>query len=691
MEATAADRPALTRRLSADELRQAGRSMPEWLLTNGMGGYSSGTVRGALARRYHGLLVAALAAPLGRVVMLTAIDERLRLPSGAVEWLSNNLIEEIAARHDWLQEFSLELGLPHWTYRLPEGVLHKRIFMVHGQNSVLLRYEYHGAGSLRLGLRPFLAPRPHEASVEVDLAQPYETAVTAAGLELRFDSPLPAMQFRFDAPRAAFTFDRTDTAPVLYAIERDRGYDSEGALWSPGYVRCDLADGESASLLASVAGWDTISALSADDIQRAERERRQHLLTAAGTGEEDPVAAELVLAADQFIVTPSWRTRDIARARAAGLEPRSIVAGYHWFTDWGRDTMISLEGLTLATGREQEGRAILLSFAQHMKDGLIPNLFPEGDQAGLYHTADATLWMFHAVNRYATATGDWEVVERLLPAMAQSIDHHLAGTRFRIQVDPADGLLSQGEPGYQLTWMDAKVDDWVVTPRRGKAVEINALWFNALRLIAEWTDRIDGSHAARRFTALADRVAESFNERFWYPEGRYLFDVIDGEAGHDAALRPNQVLAIALDHPVLRQDRWAPVLNAVEAHLLTPVGLRSLAPDHPDYKPQYYGDLRARDAAYHQGTVWAWLIGPYVDAWLKVSPEREADAGALLEGLVDHLGHAGLGTLSEIFDAAPPYTARGCIAQAWSVAEVLRLWRRLRRGVRGHGASDRPR
>jgi predicted glycogen debranching enzyme len=338
--------------------------------------------------------------------------------------------------------------------------------------------------------------------------------------------------------------------------------------------------------------------------------------------------------------------------------------------------MISLEGLTLATGRAPEARAILLNFAQHMRNGLIPNLFPEGEQSGLYHTADATLWMFHAVERYLRATGDVTLLERLLPALQDSIHHHTSGTLFHIRMDPADGLLTQGEEGYQLTWMDAKVGDWVVTPRRGKAVEINALWHNALRLTGDWTAQLHGEDAARTYRDLAARACESFNDRFWYAEGEYLYDIVDGASGDDPALRPNQVFAISLEHPVLRHDRWARVLDVVTEHLLTPVGLRSLAPTHADFKAQYYGDLRARDAAYHQGTVWAWLIGGYVDAWLKVYPERSGDVRAMLSGLVAHLGDAGLGTISEVFDALPPFTPRGCIAQAWSVAELLRLWPR---------------
>jgi predicted glycogen debranching enzyme len=385
-------------------------------------------------------------------------------------------------------------------------------------------------------------------------------------------------------------------------------------------------------------------------------------------------AAELVLAADQFIITPAGRVADAARAHAAGDEERSIIAGYHWFTDWGRDTMISFEGLTLATGRHLEAGWILRAFARFIKDGLIPNLFPEGEHKGLYHTADATLWFFHAIDRYLEATRDRTILTLVLPKLLDIIAHHRRGTHFGIGIDPQDGLLRQGQEGYQLTWMDAKVGDWVVTPRRGKAVEINALWYNALRLLEGWVREEHGDQAARCLAEDAEQARSSFNERFWYAEGGYLYDVIDGPQGDDAACRPNQVLAISLGHPILDRARWESVIAVVRQRLLTPVGLRSLAPGHPDYQPRYDGDLRARDAAYHQGTVWPWLIGPFIDAWLRVYPEDRAGARGFLEGLVPHLGEACLGSISEIFDAESPFTPRGCVAQAWSVAEMLRGW-----------------
>jgi predicted glycogen debranching enzyme len=335
--------------------------------------------------------------------------------------------------------------------------------------------------------------------------------------------------------------------------------------------------------------------------------------------------------------------------------------------------MISLEGLALCTGRQREAGYILRTFGHYVRDGLIPNMFPEGTKEGLYHTSDASLWYFHAIHRYLQFTDDRSTLRQLLPKLKSIFEHHIKGTLFGIGVD-TDGLLQQGAKGYQLTWMDAKVDDWVVTPRRGKAVEINALWYNALRLLADWL-REEGDPLAPEVEEWATRAYERFNERFWYDEGGYLYDVVDGEQGDDPACRPNQIFAISLEHPVLDRSRWRSVFDVVRERLLTPVGLRSLAPGHRDYKAQYYGDLRARDAAYHQGTVWAWLAGPFVNVWLKIHPNDKAGArAACLEGFVPHLNDAGIGTLAEIFDAESPYVARGCIAQAWSVAEVLRAW-----------------
>jgi predicted glycogen debranching enzyme len=491
-------------------------------------------------------------------------------------------------------------------------------------------------------------------------------------LEILSRDEIPALRLRCHGAASRFAREALRVGEVVYRMERDRGYEWKGDAWSPGEYEVPLSSDHLVALTASTESWPVIDALSPADALRTEHARRRGLLQLAGPAASDGVSARLVLAADQFIISPAGRAEDEARARAEGDEARTVIAGYHWFTDWGRDTMISLDGLGLGTGRYREAGSILRTFAHYVRDGLIPNMFPDGTSEGLYHTADASLWYFHAVHRHVVTTGNRRTLRAILPRLREIVERQMAGTRFGIGVDPADGLLRQGAVGYQLTWMDAKVDGWVVTPRRGKAVEINALWYNALRLMADWLADEGEPSEARRLEDAAARTRESFNRRFWYDEGGYLYDVIDDAGIADPACRPNQILAVSLDHPVLDASRWSPVVETVRDRLLTPVGLRSLAPGHIDYKPQYSGDLRARDAAYHQGTVWAWLIGPFVDAWLRVHPGDLDGARACLHGLVAHLDEYGVGSVAEIFDAEPPYTPRGCIAQAWSVAELLR-------------------
>lgn len=649
----------------------------EWLVTNGLGGYATGTVSGSLTRRYHGLLVSALPTPFGRVVMLNYLWEQLRYADGRVVSLAT--VNEASVGHEldssrYLTGFSLEQGLPVWTYDIDGIQIEKRVLMAHLQNTTHISYRLLSDRPIRLELRPLVAFRLHEASVDHPVRAPYALQAYGDRFELAPGEDLPPLRlYLHHEGEKAFTVQPSTFDDVLYPLEELRGYACCGDLWTPGYFRLRLAPEHPGTLVASTESWETIGALTPDQARAAEHHRRRRLLDAAKHVPKTGMPAELVLAADQFIITPAGRAEEAARARAFGDEVRTVIAGYHWFTDWGRDTMISLEGLTICTGRQREAGYILRTFGHYVRDGLIPNMFPEGTKEGLYHTADATLWFFHAVERYLRATGDRATLRQLLPKFASIIEHHLRGTKFGIGVDPNDGLLRQGAEGYQLTWMDAKVEGWVVTPRRGKAVEVNALWYNALKLMAGWL-REEGDPDAVRMEEHAERVRESFNRRFWYEPGGYLYDVIDGEHGDDPALRPNQILAVSLDHPVLDPARWLPVFNVVKENLLTPVGLRTLAPDHRDYKAQYYGDLRARDAAYHQGTVWAWFAGPFVDAWLRVHPGDKAGARTCLDGFEVHLNDAGVGTLSEIFDAESPYHARGCMAQAWSVAEVLRAW-----------------
>ena len=652
----------------------------EWIVTNGLGGYSSGTVSGAITRRYHGLLIAALPAPLGRVVMWSHVSEVLRfgendLVSLGAEERAGGQLELKGA--EYLREFRLEDGLPVWVYHVRDLVLEKRVVMPHLQNTVHVSYRLlEGSSRPQLELQPAFHFRHHEVQVNKGTSGPYRLSAVGDRYEVAAKKPgFPPLRMKM-CGEARFTIASSTVHQVVYRLEQSRGYAYEGDLWSPGFFQAELSPERGATLVASTEKWEVVDVLGAEELLVAERHRRRRLLESAHSEARGGFAAELAFAADQFVITPAGRFEEAARAHAAGDEVRTVIAGYHWFTDWGRDTMISLEGLTLTTGRWLEAGYILRTFGNYIWHGLIPNMFPDSSRKGRYHTADATLWFFHAINRYVETTQDLTTLQLLLPSLVDIIEHHLQGTDFNIHVDPKDGLLAQGEEGYQLTWMDAKMGDWVVTPRRGKAVEINALWYNALKLVAKWLRQFHDTRADA-YEQHAERARASFNERFWFDQGGYLYDVVDcnGQAGSvDISLRPNQLFAISLDNPALDEPRWKTVVEVVQTKLVTPLGLRSLSPDDPEYKPIYSGDLRSRDGAYHQGTVWAWLMGPFIDAWLKIHPDDRTGARQFLQTFREHLSDDGFGTISEVFDAREPHMAGGCIAQAWSVAEVLRCW-----------------
>ncbi len=655
----------------------------EWIVTNGLGGYASGTIAGLNTRRFHGLLIAALPAPHGRMMMLNQVEELLCIEGRKYHLTADDLsratnTDTVSA---FLKNFRLENGLPVFTYAADEFMLEKRLCMTHTQNTTYITYRLLRGKTAQLDVRPAIDIRPHEGLLEGPKHEDYCFSAVSNGYELVVAKELPALRLAWLGDGTSFRLALEDLRDLRYRIEQSRGYDWKGNLWSPGCFSADLLEGSTASLVVSTEHWDHVHALSPKEAFAAELERRRRLLRIAPDSARSGIAAELVIAADQFLIKPVGRTKDTVQAHSIGDEVRTVIAGYHWFTDWGRDTMISLEGLTLATGRILEAQYILRSFAKYIRNGLIPNMFPEGKISGLYHTADATLWFFHAANRYIQATGDTETLEVLLPKFLDIIEHHQKGTDFGIGVDPADGLLRQGADGYQLTWMDAKVDDWVVTPRRGKAVEINALWYNALRVTAGWLEMTGDKNRAEQLATVASTVYASFNAKFWAHELGYCYDVVDKDGGgNDSSLRPNQILSISLPHPVLAEDKWQVVVNTVRKHLVTPLGLRSLAPTDPNYKARYDGDLRSRDAAYHQGTVWAWFIGPFFDAWLRANPKDWETARTFLSGFDSEMSESGIGTISEIFDAEPPYNPRGCIAQAWSVAEVLRCELKLRAG-----------
>jgi predicted glycogen debranching enzyme len=658
----------------------------EWLISNGVGGYAFGTVSGLITRRFHGLLIAALPAPLGRTMMLNYLAEEIHLPDDRIFALSQQEkpdAEKPVAVAEQL-EFWLDGGLPTWRYVIGDIVIEKQLVMPNRQNTIQCAYRLVRGGPVRLALHPYVQFRHHEGELVKAPSNPYELRVTGGRYEIH-STGLPALRLAVRGTDAPFMIGVSRLDNIDYPIEKTRGYDSTGGLYGPGFFLAELTPEAPISFVASTETWEHIDAIGMGTATSCEQERRSRLLVAAEPQLREGVGAELAMAADQFVIRPPGRVSESARAKAMGDELRTVIAGYPWFTDWGRDTMISLEGLTLVTGRHREARYILRTFSHYIRDGLIPNMFPEGENGGLYHTADATLWFFHAIHRYLKATNDRETLRVILPSLREIIEAHFRGTKFNIHVDETDGLLSQGAAGYQLTWMDAKFDDVVVTPRRGKAVEINALFYNALKLLEVWSHE-DGDEAfAASLATRAERLRASFNAKFWYQAGGYLYDVVDdleakdAASKNDTAFRPNQLFAISLDHPVLDPQYWKSVVDQSRDKLLTPVGLRSLAPGHPDYKPKYFGDLKTRDMAYHQGTVWAWLIGPFIDAWLKVYPNSRAEAEQMLGGFERHLGEACVGSISEVFDAEAPFSPRGCVAQAWSVAEVLRSWVNVRK------------
>jgi predicted glycogen debranching enzyme len=643
----------------------------EWLLTNGLGGYASGTLAGIPARKYHGLFVPNLATPKGRHILISRCDEWVtidgrRMHLGGAEYAEERFEGE---SHLFLKDFRLDHRMAVWTFEHAGVVFEKSIVMVHNQNTVCVRYRLLKGEALELHVRPFVSFRRHDESPR---QQPgaFALEVRRGRHEIRHTESEIVLRFGLRPGPTAFVTEEMEENNFVYRIERDRGDPEYESAFSPGYLLCRVRLDQPALFIASTHAWDRLE-FDAGAVFEAEKQRLDGLLSLAPAVQEDPIAEQLAMAADQFIVLPGSRLEESVLAQASGGELRSVYAGYHWFGDWGRDTMISLDGLTLCTGRYREAGAILSTFSHYVKDGLLPNLFPEGERQALYHTVDATMWYFHAIARYVETTADRALVRELFPVLKSIVQHHLDGTHFNIHVDPKDGLISAAAEGYQLTWMDAKVDGWVVTPRRGKPVEVQALWHNALQLMTQWA--VELREPYEKYQALAAQVRDSFNQRYWNEKRGCLYDVIDGPDGNDDAIRPNQIFAISLHHPVLYQRHWKQVVDIVSEKLLTPYGLRTLSSDHKDYKQHYRGNLRERDAAYHQGTVWPWLIGHYIDAYLRVYPDP-TKARSLLEAFPAHLYDAGIGSISEIFDAEDPYAPGGCIAQAWSIAEVLRAW-----------------
>lgn len=636
----------------------------EWLVTNGIGGYAMGTVAGARTRRYHGLLVAAVNPPAGRALMLAGLDTWItvghaRYPLVTHDWAAGVVLPD-GYRH--LESFGLDGTIPIFTYAVGGAQIVQRIWMSHGHNTTYITYTYaRGAEPINLELTPLCTYRDHHGiTAGSDTSSPIVNELKGGVEVIMEPGTLPLCLY---ANTGEIVLGREWWWAFQLDQETRRGLSDQEDLFAATTITASLPPGATFCLVATTEQRP----VSWKEALEAERERQAGLLKASSVGEDAPEwIRQLVLAADQFIVD---------RPIDEGGTGKSVIGGYPWFSDWGRDTMIGLPGLTLATGRPEVAAAILRTFARFVDRGMLPNRFPGTGDAPEYNTVDATLWYFVAIHHYLDAQNDNALAAELYPVLVDIIDWHLKGTRYGIKVDPEDHLLYAGEPGVQLTWMDAKIGDWVVTPRTGKPVEINALWYNALRIIASMAARQGQDEDAARYEAMARKVQDSFNERFW--SGEYLCDVIDTPDGDDTTLRPNQLMVVALPYALLDYQKSKAVVDVCARHLLTSLGMRSLDPAASGYVGQHTGTPRQRDSAYHQGTVWSWLIGPFVSAYYKVYNDAQ-EAFSFLRPMNDHLYDAGLGTISEIFDGDPPHTPSGACAQAWSVGEVLRVWCELR-------------
>jgi predicted glycogen debranching enzyme len=624
----------------------------EWLETNGLGGYSSSTIIGCNERRYHGLLIAATIPPTERKLLLAKLEETIISERGRFELSTNNYGNTIHPQGYCLMKHFRKVLFPEFLYEVQGVILRKTVAMIHGEDTVVIIYDVLAAdGAFTLELLPLLACRDHH-----HLQRSNEDVITEAVFQndiyqASIYKGLPGIFIK--CPQAAYHAAPNWYFNFHYRIEEERGSVETEDLFTQGNFSLSLKKGDSVGIIIST---EDPGNRNAHDLFQQETARRRDLV-ARETG--DAFIKHLVLAADQFIVQRG--------------EGKTIIAGYHWFTDWGRDTMISLPGLCLATGRYDDARKILAAFAKAVSEGMLPNRFPDNNYAPEYNNVDGTLWFFIAVYRYLQASKDKRfVLDEILPVLAEIIAWYEKGTRFRIHEDK-DGLIYAGEPGLQLTWMDAKAGDWVVTPRKGKAVEVNALWYNALKIYASLLQLSRKRKRANEITNKAVITQKNFVEVFWNENAGYLYDVVDG-AHKDDCFRPNQLFAITLPFPLLFHKKAKMVLKKTTEKLYTPVGLRTLSPDDASYMKIYQGNQYHRDAAYHQGTVWSWLLGPYIDAIMKLQGVKaKAAARKVIEQFKFHLNEAGIGTVSEIFDAEPPHYPKGCIAQAWGVAEILRV------------------
>jgi predicted glycogen debranching enzyme len=620
----------------------------EWLETNGIGGFSSSTVIGLNTRRYHGLLTAATKPPLGRLVLLSKLEETLVIDGRRYELSANQYPGVIHPQgFNYQADFRID-PFPTFTYEIEDVRLTKSVFMVQRQNTTVVQYELTGDkhSELRLEIRPLMAFRDYHSTTHENGTLNSRIETEPGQITFKPYADLPTLYLSHDEGEVdanGFWYRN-----FQFAIEQERGLDFVEDLFNPCKLSFDLTNRRTISIVASTEHHD---AADAGAYRKAEVERRSN-----GTND---LITFLRTAADQFLV-----------ARERG---ETVIAGYHWFGDWGRDTMIALPGLTLVNSRYDVAKHVLAEFSKHVDQGMLPNRFPDAGEAAEYNTVDATLWFFEAVRSFLQYSGDYEFVRTSLYSVLKDIvDWHVKGTRYQIHVDD-DGLIFAGEPGVQLTWMDAKVGDRVITPRHGKPVEIQALWYNALRVMQDLAEKFNEPNSTREYAAMAAKAQTTFNALFWNEQAGCLYDVINGEH-RDKAIRPNQVIATSLTNTMVSRERAASILRVVERELLTARGLRTLSPSDPNYIGRYEGAPQSRDGAYHQGTVWPWLMGPYITAYVKTFGPKAGRRFATmwLENFREHLHEACLGQVSEIFDGDAPHAPRGCVAQAWSVAELLR-------------------
>jgi predicted glycogen debranching enzyme len=633
----------------------------EWLETNGIGGFASSTIIGLNTRRYHGLLVAATKPPVGRFVLLSKVEETLFIGERAFELSANRYPGVVHPQgFRYLREFRLA-PFPIFTYEVEGIEIEKSVFMVYGEHSTAIHYAVRHKNlpvsrvPLRLEVRPLIAFRDFHSLTHENHAI---NTLVVEHKQLASVTPYPGLPSLYLAHNASGLIRSGQWYRNFeYDVERERGLDYREDLFNPLVLDFDLTINPQAAIVASTTPQDLAHIPEYREIEITRR-----TAIAKSSPSPDEFSEALASAADQFIVSRG--------------DQRTVIAGYHWFSDWGRDTMIALPGLTLPTGRHDVAKSILRTFAQHVNQGLLPNRFPDSGEPPEYNTVDATLWFFEAARAYLAYTDDFEFVRtELYPVFVDIISWHVRGTRYGIGVD-SSGLLNSGAPGVQLTWMDAKVGDWVVTPRRGKPVEIQALWYNALCILEDMTLRFQDNVGQQRYGQMAHAAKINFNRLFWSEAADCLYDIVDGDTP-DPAIRPNQIFAVSLPYSMLSSEQARKVVAKVQEHLLTPYGLRTLSPSDPQYRGRYTGGPQERDGAYHQGTVWPWLMGPFLRAYLKVHEHSAAardQASVWLGPLKRHLREAGLGQISEIFDGDAPRQPRGCIAQAWSIAEVLRAY-----------------